>query len=88
MGMGVVVQVEAECGSHGSVGGGCLRGSGVEGKGANVNGGEVSGIFFQFEFRLRNGVGRTLAWQNFRITHLTSAEMLASFCTMRNKNKV
>ena len=34
-------------------------------------------------------MGRTLALQNFRISHLINAEILANFCTTRGrKNKV
>ena len=40
-------------------------------------GGKLNGIFLQFEFRFRNGLGRTLALQSFRITHLINAEILA-----------
>ena len=51
--------------------------------------GELNGIFLQFEFRFRNGLGRTLALQNFRITHLIKAEFLAKILhEARNKNKV
>ena len=40
-------------------------------------GGELNGIFLQFEFRFRNGLCRTLALQSFRITHLINAEIFA-----------
>ena len=75
-----------------SVGGAWLMGGGLKGsKGANVRGGggELNGIFLQFELRFRNRLGRTLAVQSFRITHLINAEILAKFCmTRETKNKV
>ena len=37
----------------------------------------------QIEFRLKNGLCRTIALQSFRITHLKNAENLAKFCTTR-----
>ena len=46
---------------------GGLKGS----KGANVRWGELGGIFLQFEFRLRNGLGCTLALQSFSFNSLT-----------------
>ena len=59
-------------------------GSGAKGQSL---GGELNRIFLQIEFRFRNGLGRTLALQSFRITHLINAEILAKVTT-RNKNKV
>ena len=50
-------------GSKGQTLGG-LNGS----KRANVMGGELNGIFLQIEFRFKNGLGRTIALQSFRIT--------------------
>ena len=38
--------------------------------------------FFQFEFRFRNGLGRTLALRKFCNTQLIIAEIFASFCKM------
>ena len=49
---------------------------------------ELNGFFLQIEFRFTNGLGRTLALQNFRITHLIHAEILAKVCTTGNKNNV
>ena len=51
-------------------------------------GGELNRIFLQIEFRFRNGLGRALSSQNFRITHLINAEILAKVCTTRNENKL
>ena len=45
----------------------------------------MNGIFLQFELRFRIGVGRTLALQNFHVTHLIHADFFAKFCTTRNK---
>ena len=50
--------------------------------------GQLKRIFLQIEFKVRNGLGRTLALQSFRITHLIYAEFLAKVCKTRNKNKV
>ena len=61
-----------------------VRGIEGEQRGQTLGGGrELNGIFLQFELRLRNGLGRTLVLQSFRITHLTNAEILAEFCTTR-----
>ena len=59
-----------------------------EQKGKRYGGRELNGIFLQIEFRYRNGLGSTIALQNFRITHLINAEILAKLCTTREKNKV
>ena len=72
------------------VGGG---GGGERSKRAIVRGGgggDLNIIFFflHLEFRFRNGLGRTLALQSFRISHLINAEILPKAYTMRNKNKV
>ena len=56
---------------------------GVEGEQRWGGGGELNGIFLQFEFMFWNGLGRTLALQSFCITHLINAEILAKFCTTR-----
>ena len=40
------------------------------------------------KFRFKNRVGRILVLQIFCIIHLINAEILAKFCTKRNKNKV
>ena len=76
-------------GGGGSVwcGGRVAKGQAVGGlkgcKGANSRGGSSTEFFLQFEFRFRNGLGRILALQSFRITHLINAEVLAKFCTTR-----
>ena len=67
-----------------TLGGGGLQGS----KGANVGGGGLNGIFLQFELRLTIGLGRTLALQSFRNTHLINTEILAKFWTTRKKKEV
>ena len=63
----------------GSVGGGVERNKGenirgIEGSKGQILGGGLNGIFLQFEFRFRNGLGATLALQSFCITHLIKAE--------------
>ena len=90
-------------GGGGFSGGGVQVGgfSGEGSKGTNVRGiegskwgklgrGEVelNGIFLQFEFRFWHGLGRTLALQSFRITHLINAEFLAKFCTAGETKKM
>ena len=56
-----------------------IRGGGVKGsKGTNFRwGGELNGTFLLFEFRFRNGLGRTLALQSLRLSHLINAEIPA-----------
>ena len=56
---------------------------GLKGTTLGGGGGELNGIFLQFEFMFWNGLGRTLALQSFCITHLINAEILAKFCTTR-----
>ena len=57
---------------------GALKGS----KGANVSE-ELNGIFLQFEFRFRNGLGLHSLCKISAKTRLIIVEILANFCTTR-----
>ena len=51
--------------------------------------GEVQRIFLQFEFRFRNGVGRTYTcFAKFPHYSVDNCKILAKFCTMQNKNQM
>ena len=64
-----------------------MRGVCGLGAGGGLVQGREGGLGLVVQLRFRNGLGRTLALQSFRITHLTNAEILAKFCTTRSKKK-
>ena len=51
-------------------------------------GGGVNETILKVEASFASGVGRTLALQSFCIISLVNAEILAHFCTTRNKIKM